>query len=220
MCGPRKTIDDALAGFLDALRDLLDDRRLIVASPNKTASCLPPRRGRERLAVLPLRLEAEGLRRARALLRGRYLHGPPLRDAAPLLPRSADVEIGGTETDRSVAVRHGGGPNPAIAIRLASLSRRTIPSFPQPLCREPFPGEPRHERRNGPREFCRRRSAIERGHVRGSAIRETGPGEFHPQERRFGPALRGQRPRLRRPRPGERRSRIHGTDLVPEHGGP
>src|SRR2546428_541623 len=37
MCGPRKTIDDSLAGFLDALRDLLDDRRLVVVSPDKNA---------------------------------------------------------------------------------------------------------------------------------------------------------------------------------------
>src|SRR2546430_13931884 len=94
MCGPRKTIDDSLAGFLDALRDLLDDRRLVVVSPDKDASFLPPRRGGGRLAVLHLRLAAEGLRRARDLLRGRHLHGPPLRGAAPLLPRSADVETG------------------------------------------------------------------------------------------------------------------------------
>src|SRR2546423_14650354 len=103
MCGPRKTIDDSLAGFLDALRDLLDDRGLVVVSPDKDASFLPPRRGRERLAVLHLRLEAERLRRAPDFLRGRQLPGPPLPDPAPLLPRPAHGQIGGVEGDRGVA---------------------------------------------------------------------------------------------------------------------
>src|SRR6267378_526084 len=88
-------------------------------------------------------LEAEGLRSAGDLLRGRRLHGPPLCDPSTVVPRSADIEIGGIEDDRSVSLRHGPAPNPAIAIRVWSQSLRTIPSFPRPLCPGPSGGAER-----------------------------------------------------------------------------
>src|SRR5438105_8982121 len=134
MSGPRKTIDDSiglsLAGLLDVLRDRLHDRRLVVVCADEDSAVFPPRRRGERLAVLHLRLEAERLRGTRDLLRGRRLHGPPLRYAASLLPGSAHVEVGGIEDAGSVAVRHGRGPNLTVAIRVWSTSRGTIPSFP------------------------------------------------------------------------------------------
>src|SRR2546430_15855089 len=102
MCGPRKTIDDSLAGLLDALRDLLDDRRLVVVSPDKDASFLPPRRGGERLAVLHRRLEPGGLLRGRDFLPGGHLHAPPLRAGAPRLPGRARAQIGRMTDDASV----------------------------------------------------------------------------------------------------------------------
>src|SRR3989442_15609970 len=99
MSGPRKTIDDSigipLAGLLDVLRDLLHDRRLVVVGTDEDPAIFPPRRRGERLAVLHLGVEAERFRGTRDLLCGRRLHGPPFRDAASLLPGSADVEVGG-----------------------------------------------------------------------------------------------------------------------------
>src|SRR5437879_12282221 len=121
MSGPGKTIDDSiglsLAGLLDVLRDLLHDRRLVVVGADEDSAVLPPRRRRERLAVLHLRLEAERLRGTRDLLRGRRLDGPPLRDAASLLTGSDDVEVGGMQSDGSGSLRDGRGPN--LTVRLS-----------------------------------------------------------------------------------------------------
>src|SRR5881392_3362928 len=159
-CGPRKTTADGgrrgspLPGLLDPLGDLLDDRGLVVVRPHEDPSFLPPGRRGEGLAVLHLWLEAEGLRGARDLLRGRRVDRPSLRDPTTLIPRPRDIEVGGIEDDRSVAFRHGLGPNVAVAIRIWPRPVQTICSFLQLLSRNPFRGSRERERRNGPRGFC------------------------------------------------------------------
>src|SRR5881628_1632713 len=107
-----------LPGIFDSLRDLLDDRGLVVVRPHEDASLLPPWGRRKRLTFLELRLQAEGFRRGSDLLRGGRFDGPPFRDAPALVPRPSQVEVCGVQDDRAVSLRHGPGPNPRAAIRI------------------------------------------------------------------------------------------------------
>src|SRR2546422_11732759 len=107
-----------LPGIFDSLRDLLDDRGLVIVRPHEDASLLPPWGRRKRLPFLELRLQAEGFRRGGDLLRGGGFDGPPFRDAPALIPRPSQVEVCGIEDDRAVSLRHGPGPNPRAAIRI------------------------------------------------------------------------------------------------------
>src|SRR5437764_608750 len=148
-CGPRKTTADGgrrgspLPGLLDPLGDLLDDRGLVVVRPHEDPSFLPPGRRGEGLAVLHLWLEAEGLRGARDLLRGRRVDRPSLRDPTTLIPRPRDIEVGGIEDDRSVAFRHGLGPNVAVAHKDLAAACRDDMFIPAIAFSESVQGEPR-----------------------------------------------------------------------------
>src|SRR5438093_498497 len=84
-----------LPGLLDPLRDLLENRGLVVVRPHEDASLFPPRGRWERLPFLELGLETEGFRRRGHLLGGGGFDGPSFRDAPALVPRSRQVEVCG-----------------------------------------------------------------------------------------------------------------------------
>src|SRR5207245_3625876 len=112
-----------LPGIFDSLRDLLDDRGLVVVRPHEDASLLPPRGRRKRLSFLELGLEAEGFRRRGHLLRRWGFDGPAFRHAPALISRPSQVEICRVQDDGAVSFRHGPGPNPRAAIRIWAAAR-------------------------------------------------------------------------------------------------
>src|SRR3989441_3747212 len=181
MSAPVKTIGESrLPGLFDSLRDLLDDRGLVVVRTHEDASLLPPWGRRKRLAFLELRLEAEGLCRGGDLLCCGGFDGPPFRDAPALVPRPSQVEVCGVEDDRAVSLRHGPGPNPRAAIRIWGGLRAIRYLHSGRRAQGTAFGADRHGRRNGSREFCTRLCDKERSLVGVAAVRTPGAGEVHP----------------------------------------
>src|SRR5437016_14425125 len=130
-----------LPGIFDSLRDLLDDRGLVVVRPHEHAPLLPPWGRRKRLSFLELGLEAEGFRRRGDLLRRWGLDGPAFRDPSALVPRPSQVEIRGVQDDRAVSFGHGPGPNPRADIRVwAGRGTGALSSVPTLLSRRHFRG--------------------------------------------------------------------------------
>src|SRR5438128_12609150 len=103
MSAPVKTIGESrLPGLFDSLRDLLDDRGLVVVRTHEDASLLPPWGRRKRLSFLELGLEAEGFRRRGDLVRRWGLDGAAIRDASAFGPRLSQVEIRRVQNYRHV----------------------------------------------------------------------------------------------------------------------